>query len=112
MLEIIFSVILTSSLIGLGIIIFQKLPRLLELPEVAPSSFKWQDLFSKIKNVPPFRGISFEIILQKVLSRIRVLTLKTDSKTSSWLQRLRERERKKKFGENDNYWKEIRKRMR
>jgi len=112
MLEIIFSIILTSSLIGLTVIVFQKLPRLLELPETGLAPFSWHDLFSKIKEVPPFKGVSSVVVLQKILSKVRILTLKTDNKASNWLQRLREKEQKKKFGENDNYWKEIRKRMR
>lgn len=109
MIELIVLIILICSLIGIGIILFQKIPLLLELPETLPSHFSWQDFFSKLRSLAPFKRFSLEIFLQKILSKVRILTLKTDSKTSSWLQRLRERSQKKKFDENDNYWQEIKK---
>lgn len=113
MIELIALTVLISSLIGLGVILFLKIPILLELPETSPSQFSWRTLFSKIKNTlrntPPFKGFLIEIFLQKILSKIRILTLKTDHKTSNWLQKLRARSLKKKFGEKDNYWQEIKK---
>ena len=109
MFGLIFLIILIGSLVGMGIIVFRKIPLLLELPEAALPQFNWQEPLIKIKNFLPFRDFSFEIFLQKILSKIRILTLKTDSKTSNWLQRLRKRAQKKKFDENDNYWEEIRK---
>jgi hypothetical protein len=109
MAELIALIVLICSLIGIGIILFRKIPLLLELPETIPSSFNWQNLFFKIKNLNPFKGISIEILLQKILSKIRILTLKTDNKTSSWLQKLREKSQKKKIQENDNYWQELKK---
>jgi len=107
--EIISGIILLISLAGMGVIISRKMPLLLELPETLPSYFNWKDFFKKIRNSIPFKGFSSEVLLQKILSKIRILTLKTDSKTSNWLQRLRKRAQKKKFDEEDNYWEEIRK---
>ncbi len=107
--ELIAGIILLISLVGMGVIIFRKIPVLLELSETTQSHFGWRHLFLKIKNLVPIKGFSIEIFLQKILSKIRILTLKTDSKTSNWLQRLRERAKKKKFGENDDYWEEIKK---
>lgn len=109
MLELIALIILIFSLVGMGIILFRKIPLLLELPETLPSQFSWRNLLLKIKNSTILKGFSIETLLQKILSKIRILTLKTDSKTSSLLQKLRERSQKKKFSENDNYWKEIKK---
>ncbi len=109
MIEFITTIIFLCSLIGIGVIIYWKMPLLLEMPETLPSHFRWRELFLKIKNSIPFKGFSAEILLQKILSKIRVLTLKTDNKTSSWLQRLREKAQKKKFGENDKYWEEVKK---
>ena len=109
MFGLIFLIILIGSLVGMGIIVFRKIPLLLELPEAALPQFNWQDPLIKIKNLLPFRDFSFEIFLQKILSKIRILTLKTDSKTSSWLQKLREKAQRKKFGENDNYWEKLKK---
>ena len=109
MFGLIFLIILIGSLVGMGIIVFRKIPLLLELPEAALPQFNWQDPLIKIKNLLPFRDFSFEIFLQKILSKIRILILKTDSKTSSWLQKLREKAKRKKFGENDNYWQKVKK---
>lgn len=109
MIELISLIILVGSIIGIGIIIYQKIPLLLELPETVPFHFGWRTLLPKIKNFFPFKEFSAEIFLQKVLSKVRILTLKTDSKTSSWLQKLRARSQKKKFEEDDNYWRDIKK---
>lgn len=110
--ELIAGIILFGSLLGMGAIILRKIPVLVGLPEVIkkPSgeSF-WPKLKRKIKNTPGLKSFSYEIFLQKLLSRIRILTLKTDNKTSSWLQKLREKSKKNKFQENDNYWEEIKK---
>ena len=111
MIELVSAIIFFTSLIALGVILYWKIPLLLEMPEVALSPFNWQQFFSKIKRLAPFRNFSPETFLQKILSKIRILTLRTDSKTSGWLQKLREKEQKKKFGENDNYWKEIKKKI-
>ncbi len=109
MIELILLIILVSSIIGIGIIIYRKIPLLLELPETVPFYFNWRTLLLKIRNPFPLKRFSFEIFLQKILSRIRILTLKTDSKTSSWLQKLRAKSQKKKFEEDDNYWRDIKK---
>jgi len=107
--EIIAIIILVSSLSVMGIIIYRKIPLLLELPKTVSVQFNWKERLTKIKDVPPLKDLSFEIFLQKILSRVRILTLKTDSKTSSWLQRLRERSQKNKIKEKDNYWEKIKK---
>ncbi len=91
---------------GMGAMIFRKIPILVELPEVAekgePISSK---LKKKIKEWNPFKNFSYERLLQKLLSKIRIWALKVDAKTFHWLQKLRQ-SKKKKF-ENDNYWEEI-----
>ena len=107
MFPIIVSIIFLLSLIVLAVIIFRKIPLLLQMPETEPFRFSWQGLLISIKDSLPLGNFSFEILLQKILSKVRVLTLKTDNKTSSWLQKLRERGQKKKFDEDDNYWREI-----
>ena len=109
MYDLIALIILAVSLIGAAVIVFRKIPLLLELPATSSFRFDWRNVFTKIKNFPSFKRFSIDIFLQKLLSRIRILTLKTDNKTSGWLQKLREKSRKKKFEENDNYWEEIKK---
>jgi hypothetical protein len=105
-------IIFFSSGIGLGSIILRKIPVLNSLPEFA-FQVKEPELISKlrmkIKEVRFFKSFSYEIFLQKILTRIRILSLKTDNKTFSLLQRLREKTQKKKERENDNYWEEIQK---
>lgn len=110
MAELIAILILILSLLGIGYLLYRKIPRLLELPDV-PTSFNLREnslkLGGKIKSVPPFKNISFDVLLQKLLSKVRVLTLKTDHKTSNWLQGIRKKSQKDKFREDDNYWKDI-----
>lgn len=109
MLELVALIVLILSLCCLGLIILKKVPLLLELPETVPFSFNWQECLKKIKSCCPFNNFSFGIFLQKTLSKIRILTLKTDNKTSNWLQRLREKNQKKKIEQDDDYWQQLRK---
>ena len=105
-------IILFGSLLGMGAIIVRKIPVLVGLPEVIkkPSGEPfWLKLNRKIKNIPGFKSFSYEIFLQKLLSKIRILSLKTDNKTFNWLQKLREKSKRKKIKENDNYWEELKK---
>ena len=108
MLELVAAVISISSFLGILLIIFRKIPVLAEFPEEAGPS-----LFSKLKEASQklniFKDFSTEIFLQKILSKIRILSLRTDNKTSNWLQRLRKRSQQKKLEENDKYWEEVKK---
>ena len=111
--ELIATIILFGSLLGMVVILFRKIPVLVELPEVSPRKKRqkvpgfFQKGIEKIKKIGPFKSFSFEIFLQKLLSKIRILTLKTDNKTSNWLQKLREKSKKEK--ENDDYWQKLKK---
>lgn len=108
---IISAIVLVGSLLGISRIVFRKIPILAELPEVSEGWLKeplWHKLRDKIKNTKPVKSFSFEMFLQKILSRITILTLKIESKTANWLQKLRERAQKKSLGE-DNYWERLKK---
>jgi len=109
MLESIAIIIFIGSLLGIGIIIYKKLPVLLELPGTALVKSNWKERLAGVKDLSPLKDFSSEIFLQKILSKVRILTLKTDSKTSTWLQRLRERSQKNKIKEEDNYWEKVKK---
>ena len=113
MIELIATIILVGSLLGIAVILFRKIPALAELPEVSAESFNWKKpilkLKEKTKTLNPFKSFSSEIFLQKILSKIRILTLRTENKTATYLQKLRERAQKKKIEENDNYWEKIKK---
>jgi len=104
------SLILFSSLIGMGVILFRKIPILAGLPETS-TKFNLKEkalkIKEKIKNLVPFEDFSNEMFLQKVLSKIRILTLKTESKTANWLESLRQRSIRKKNNVSDNYWQEL-----
>ena len=63
----------------------------------------------RLKKLNPFRNFSYEIFLQKILTKIRILSLRTDNKTFNWLQKLREKNQKKKIEKEDNYWEEVKK---
>ena len=105
-------IIFFGSLIGMGVILYRKIPTLRELPEVVEEPLVkdfWLKLKEKIKNIPGLKSFSLEMFLQKILSKIRVLSLRIDNKTTNWLQKLRARSRKKKFEEDKNYWEEIKK---
>lgn len=111
--EIITEIILFCSLLGMGIIILRKIPVLSELPEIPVDRINWKDILlnlkERIKNLSPFKSFSHEVFLQKILSKIRILSLKSENKIGSWLQKLRERAQKKKNLENDSYWEEVKK---
>ena len=92
---------------------WRKMPALCKLPErdlgfnfrsSLTDGIKWG-----MKRIPVIKNFSYELYLQKVLSRIRILTLKTESKTGHWLERLRQKNFKKNQTNNDNYWDELRK---
>ena len=108
--ELINQIVFIFSFTGLGWMIFRKIPALLELPEVLPSkkteslTFK---LRNKIKELNPFKNFSYEIFLQKVLTKIRILILKIENMTLNWTKGLKEKVQKKKVVESENYWKKI-----
>lgn len=110
-MELVATIILFGSIIGMGIILFRKIPALAELPENVSCQPReaFPKLFRRIKNLSFFK-ISFrETLLQRILSRFRVLILKVENKTSAWLQELREQSQKKRAERSDKYWQEIKK---
>jgi len=110
MLELIAVIILVCSFIGMGVIIFRKIPVLLTLPEILLQKESFiSKLKERLKKLNPFRNFSYEIFLQKILTKVRILSLRTDNKTFNWLQKLREKAQKKKTEKKDNYWEEVKK---
>jgi len=107
--ELIASIIAVLSFLGLTFLILRKVPELKEMPEPELSFLK-KDLRKKIrektKEVLKENTHTLEGILHKVLSKIRILSLKVDKKVSDWITKLRSRSlmRNKNL---DNYWKEI-----
>jgi len=109
MTEAIIKIMLGGSLIGIISIVFRKIPILIEIPESEIELFDWKTPFGGLrKKIVNSKTFSPEIILQKLLSKIRVMTLRVGRKTEDQLQRLREKSKKRKIRENDNYWEEVR----
>lgn len=108
-LEIFLLSLLVFSLIGIALILFRKIPVLVKLPE---ARLVGESLFHKIKKgvarLPGAQKFDYELYLQKMLSKVRVLTLKTETKTGNWLERLRQK-RNGHNGHNNEYWEELKK---
>jgi len=115
MTEIISLSISFISFLGLIIFILRKIPVLAQLSIVEDKSYQKDGIILRIvlflkektKNIKNFlKSIPFEIILQKILSKIRILALKIENKIASWLSVLRKKSiEKKNFSEN--YWKKL-----
>lgn len=108
---------LISSGFGLLMFIWRKIPQLLKIQDrkfskktglLADSRIFILEVTATIKKISPIKGFSFDLFLQKILSKIRILTLKTDNKTLNWLQKLREKTQNK-LKEKGNYWEELKK---
>ena len=104
-------IILVLSFLGMAIIFWKKLPVLVTLerePRAPKSHFisKLKDRFSKFR---PFKNFSYDLFLQKFLSKIRILALKVEHKTTNHLQNMREKTKRKKEKEGDNYWQALKK---
>lgn len=95
------------SFVGMGIIIYRKIPALVVL---APEQIKNKPLEEIKEKIKRNGSSSAKKILERALSKFRVLTLKTEHKTSNLLIKLRQKsiEEKNKFSED--YWKKVRRR--
>ncbi len=111
MFELFAVTILSISLIGISVIVLRKIPVLAKLPiEENEEKEARKTLKEKIKENGKIKAFSFDFFLQKILSRFRVLTLRTDNKTSAWLSELRQRSIKKRENFSGDYWKKIKRR--
>jgi hypothetical protein len=101
-------IILILSFLGLAVFIYRKIPALasLQLSEEVSSPGIFSRVSALLKKLPWFKDFSKEILLHKIISKIRIVTLKADHKTFNWLKSLREKNQKDKL-ENENYWEEI-----
>lgn len=110
--EIIAYGVFVLSLLGLVIFVYRKLPILAQIQEPLKQQNKDESpsALGKIaEKINPFKNFSHDIFLQKIISSVRVLSLKTDRKTFHWLQKLRQNSQRNKLKENDKYWDEIKK---
>jgi hypothetical protein len=112
MTELILLIILLASLVGMGVILYRKMPALAKLPETSDSLPPLSEIIQKAKEktkeeakkLPGVGKFDHELYLQKILSKIRILTLKTENKTGIWLEKLRS---KRNSPDKDDYWQEL-----
>lgn len=102
-------IILGVSFLGLVFLVYRKVPAINALPQNEAGNLS-NELVSHAKNIagkiPVIKSFSLEVFLQKILSQVRIVSLKTDHKTFDLLQKLREKNQKKRL-ENDTYWDEL-----
>jgi len=124
--ELFAQIILIVSFLGILAVIVKKIPVLKEVEPVPLP--KKESPFVKIKkqfvNLNPARLVSltgFNAFAQKVLSKIRIFSLRLDNTISSWLEKLRQKRikesnkkiNKSKEGEDNNsqkkddYWEKL-----
>jgi CRISPR/Cas system CMR subunit Cmr6 (Cas7 group RAMP superfamily) len=102
-------IVLLISLAGLSVIVVRRIPELKKSPEGEIRLFKKETrkkIREKTREIFKNNSSSIEDVLHKLLSKIRILSLKTDKRVSGWLATLRKRSVDRKFG-LDNYWKDI-----
>lgn len=104
MLEILFTIILLISLVGIGIMLHIKVPVLVRLKIREKSSLKQ----NRREGISKF--FSIDRFLHRILSKFRVLTLRTENKTSTLLTKLRQKSIKEKTKFSDDYWKKLKRR--
>ena len=113
MVELILLIIVLVSLLGMGLILYRKIPALVNLPEASEDLPRFSEIVKKARErsregAKKISGgrLDHELYLQKILSKIRILTLKTENKTAFWLERLR---RKRNNQDQQDYWQELKK---
>ena len=107
--ELVSLIVFFLSFTGLVVFVWRKIPLLLTLPSVSlgeKASFVSR-LKGKIAEINPLRNFSYLVVLQKILSYLRILALKLENKTTAWLQLVRQKLKEKKMAESDDYWKKL-----
>ena len=107
--ELIALIIFVASLSGLWVLLSRKIEELIALPEPVGIFLKEETkekIREKAKEVLKERSSSFEKFLQKMLSKTRILSMRTEKKLSDWAMKLRERSQER-TKDIDSYWKEI-----
>jgi len=104
MTEVIALIIFLVGFIGMSVIIRRKIPVLLTLiPEIKPKPL--ENITEKIKRNGSF---SLRRLSEKILSKFRVLTLRTENKTNNLLFKLRQKSIQEKNKFSEDYWKKVR----
>lgn len=97
MLELIFLIIFSFSLIGVLVILARKMPVLASLPQNGKTGIKKHRVIveaeNKVKGI--FEFFEKQILLHKLLSWVKVMTLKIETKVDHRLHNIRKRAQKK-----------------
>ncbi|OHA67060.1 MAG: hypothetical protein A3C82_02280 [Candidatus Wildermuthbacteria bacterium RIFCSPHIGHO2_02_FULL_47_12] len=113
MQEITASITLVASLASLGYVVGRKIPLLLQFPakqEGDSAREIFRNTKKKLQGSAPFKIVSSpHIILQTLLSKARIFSLRTENKTSQWLESLRKKAQAKKAAFADDYWEQLKK---
>lgn len=112
MIELIASIILVVSLLGISVIVIRKIPLLreMEIGETSPD-FSFPAIKQRIQQgltakAEKFFQLDFwDVLLQKVVSKVRVFSLKLETKCSYLLEKTRERSKREK--ESKKYWEKM-----
>jgi len=113
MQEITASIVLVTSLVSLGFIIGRKIPFLLKFPARQEGDSVRELLYNtkkRVQGLAPLKVIfSPHVLLQTLLSKARIFSLRTENKTSQWLESLRKKAQEKKAAFADDYWQQLKK---
>ena len=111
--EITASIALAASLASLGYVVGRKIPLLLKFParqEGDSLREMFQGVKKKIQGSSRLNAISSpQVLLQTLLSKARIFSLRTENKTSQWLESLRKKAQEKKAASADDYWEQLKK---
>ncbi|MBI2123865.1 MAG: hypothetical protein HYU04_01340 [Candidatus Wildermuthbacteria bacterium] len=107
------SIALVTSLASLGYVVGRKIPLLLKFPARRQGDSlreMFQGAKNKIQSSSRLKSVSSpHVILQTLLSKARIFSLRTENKTSQWLESLRKRAQEKKAAFSDDYWQQLKK---
>lgn len=93
-------IVLIMSFLGINWFLIRKIPIVANLPddpEEVPMKRMKDKIVEKTKELIKKNHCSFEIFLQKTLSKVRIWSLKIDNKTFNWIQTLRNKAQKRKI---------------
>ena len=94
--------------LGMILIVLKKIPVLIELSAPIQKEGVFRKIGMKFNGSKSSTYFSGAAVLQKTLSKIRVLALKSECKLGKWLEQLRHKTNEKKKDFSDNYWQKLR----
>jgi len=103
-------IIFVGSLIGMGTIVFRKIPALTETSEISMQGEGFKSLFLKLlSRIIKFQTSFFNLILRKTLSGIKASTMIVHKKTDNKLKKLKQNTTEKNNIRDDKYWEKLKK---